>query len=255
MSQTSSTQSATTQIDLSGMKPGLAPEDFAFSRTGSGDVGEWRVVDDPTESNRRVIAQTSKDSTDYRFPLAVYQRVSVKNVDVKMRFKPVDGKVDQAGGSVVRLTTPDDYSVVRANALEDNVRFYRVVKGRREQIKGANTKVASNEWHTLELRAENDRFTVSFDGKQLFTAQDGTFSGAGRVGLWTKADSVTYFEHDRDRANGVIDQTFQRKPSPPNTPPVIRIHNGLRRVPTISPTAAAVINALCHPTSPARAIT
>ena len=98
MSQTSSTQSATTQIDLSGMKPGLAPEDFAFSRTGSGDVGEWRVVDDPTESNRRVIAQTSKDSTDYRFPLAVYQRVSVKNVDVKMRFKPVDGKVDQAGG-------------------------------------------------------------------------------------------------------------------------------------------------------------
>ena len=98
MSQTSSTHSATTQIDLSGMKPGLAPEDFAFSRTGSGDVGEWRVVDDPTESNRRVITQTSKDSTDYRFPLAVYQRVSVKNVDVKMRFKPVDGKVDQAGG-------------------------------------------------------------------------------------------------------------------------------------------------------------
>ena len=98
------------------------------------------------------------------------------------------------GRDVARLTTPDDYYVVRANALEDNVRFYRVVKGRREQIKGANTKVASNEWHTLELRAENDRFTVSFDGKQLFTAQDNTFGGAGRVGLWTKADSVTYFD-------------------------------------------------------------
>lgn len=194
MSAISPAQSATTQIDLSGMKPGVPPEDFAFSRTGSGDVGEWRVVDDPTASNRRVIAQTSKDPTDYRFPLAVYQRVSTKNVDVKTRLKPVGGKVDQAGGIVVRLTTPDDYYVVRANALEDNVRFYRVIKGRREQIKGANTKVASNEWHTLGLRAEGDRFTISFDGKELFTAQDDTFTGAGRVGLWTKADSVTYFD-------------------------------------------------------------
>ncbi len=176
------------------MKPGFAPEDFAFSRTGSGDVGEWQVVDDPTASNRRVIAQTRADPTDYRFPLAVYQRVSVKNVDVQVHFKPVAGKVDQAGGIVVRLTTPDDYYVVRANALEDNVRFYRVVKGKREELKGANTKVASNEWHALKLRADGDRFTISFDGRQLFTAQDATFTGAGRVGLWTKADSVTYFD-------------------------------------------------------------
>jgi len=194
MSTVSPARSATMQIDLSGMKAGIAPEDFAFSRTGSGDVGEWRVVDDPTESNRRVIAQISTDTTDYRFPLAVYQRISAKNVDVRMRFKAVGGKVDQAGGIVIRLTTPDDYYVVRANALEDNVRFYRVVKGKREQLKGANIKVATHEWHTLELRAESDRFTVSFDGKQLYTAQDDTFSGAGRVGLWTKADSVIYFD-------------------------------------------------------------
>jgi hypothetical protein len=84
--------------------------------------------------------------------------------------------------------------VARANALEDNVRFYRVVKGKREQLKGANIKVATNEWHPLELRAEDDRFTVSFDGKQLYTARDDAFAGAGRVGLWTKADSVTYFD-------------------------------------------------------------
>jgi len=194
MSAISAAQSTTTQIDFSGMKPGGAPEDFAFSRTGSGAVGEWRILDDPTASSRRVIAQISSDTTDYRFPLAVYQRISAKDVDVKIRFKPVSGKVDQAGGIVVRLTTPDDYYVARANALEDNVRFYRVVKGKREQLKGANLKVATNEWHTLELRAEGDRFTVFFDGKQLYTAQDNTFTGAGRVGLWTKADSVTYFD-------------------------------------------------------------
>src|SRR6516165_8010850 len=92
MSTVSPARSATMQIDLSGMKAGLAPADFAFSRTGSGDVGEWRVIDDPTASNRRVIAQISKDTTDYRFPLAVYQRVSAKNIDVKIRFKPVGGR-------------------------------------------------------------------------------------------------------------------------------------------------------------------
>jgi hypothetical protein len=194
MSSISLAQSAATLIDISRTKPGLAPEDFAFSRTGSGDIGEWRVVDDPTASNRRAIAQTSTDPTDYRFPLAVYQPIAAKNIDVKVRFKPVAGKVDQAGGIVVRLATPDDYYVVRANALEDNVRFYRVAKGKREQIKGANTKVAPHEWHTLELRAEGDRFAIAFDGKQLFTARDDAFGGAGRVGLWTKADSVTYFD-------------------------------------------------------------
>ena len=92
MSQTSPAQRVTTPIELSGMTPGLAPADFAFSRTGSGDVGEWRVIDDPSASNRRVIAQISKDTTDYRFPLAVYQRVSAKNIDVKIRFKPVGGR-------------------------------------------------------------------------------------------------------------------------------------------------------------------
>ena len=113
---------------------------------------------------------------------------------MKVRFKPVGGKVDRAGGIIVRLTTPDHYYVIRANALEDNVRCYRVVKRRREQIKGANTRVASNQWHTLELQAEDDRFTVSFYDNPLFTAQDNTFTGPGRVGLWTKADSVTYFD-------------------------------------------------------------
>jgi hypothetical protein len=151
-------------------------------------------VTDPSAAGQKAIAQTSKDTTDYRFPLAVYQPVSAKNVDVVVRFKPVGGSVDQAGGVAVRLMTPDDYYVVRANALEDNVRFYRVVKGRREELKGASAKVASNQWHTLGLRAEGERFTISFDGKTLFTADDKTFANPGKVALWTKADSVTHFD-------------------------------------------------------------
>jgi hypothetical protein len=190
----SDAQSAGVEVDIASMQFGQVPSDFTFWHTGGGGAAKWCVVSDPTAVRQAAIAQTSADTTDYRFPLAVYKPVSARDVDVTVRFKPVSGKVDQAGGIAVRLATYDDYYVVRANALEDNVRFYRVVKGRREQIKGADTKVASNQWHTLGLRAESDRFTVFYDGKELFTAQDATFAGPGKVALWTKADSVTHFD-------------------------------------------------------------
>jgi hypothetical protein len=180
-------------VDLSKLPANLEP-DFTLWRTGQGDAGEWSLIADPTATGGRAIAQVSKDRTDYRFPLAVYKPYSGKNLELSVRFKPVAGTVDQAGGIAVRLSTPDDYYVARANALEDNVRFYRVVKGRREQLASANAKVAANQWHTLALRAQGDRFTVSFDGKALLTAQDNTFPDAGKVAVWTKADSVTYFD-------------------------------------------------------------
>jgi hypothetical protein len=78
--------------------------------------------------------------------------------------------------------------------MEDNVCFYRVVKGRRQELKGANLRVTANEWHTLGLKAEGDSFTISFDGKKLFTAKDTRFDDAGKFALWTKADSITRFE-------------------------------------------------------------
>jgi hypothetical protein len=181
-------------IDIGALAPNLAPE-FTIWRTGQGAPAQWAIVADPTAAGGRAIAQTSTDKTDYRFPLAIYKPYSGKNVEVSIRFKPVSGSVDQAGGIALRLQTPDDYYVVRANALEDNVRFYRVVKGKREQLAGTNTKVSTNTWHTLALKAEGDRFTVSYDGKELYTASDTTFGEAGKVALWTKADSVTYFDN------------------------------------------------------------
>jgi hypothetical protein len=187
-------QKTATQVDIAAMPPGAAPPGFAFARTGSGAAGEWFVVEDPGAAAKKTIAQTSRDTTDYRFPLAVYQAISTKNVDVVVRFKAVAGTVDQAGGIAIRLTSPDDYYVARANALEDNVNFYRVVRGRRQEIKGFSAKVATAQWHTLGLRAEGERFTVSFDGKMLFTTEDKTFADAGKVALWTKADSVTHFD-------------------------------------------------------------
>jgi len=194
MTGTSHAERATTQINIAAMQPGTVPRNFGFALTGEGPISAWKVVADPTAAAQKAIAQTSTDRTDYRFPLAVYEPLTAANVEVSVRFKPVAGAVDQAGGIAVRLASPDDYYVVRANALEDNVRFYRVVAGRRQQIKGADLKVAPNQWHTLGLRAEGDRFTVSFDGKALFIAEDKTFADAGNVALWTKSDSVTHFD-------------------------------------------------------------
>jgi hypothetical protein len=187
-------QETPTNVDIAQMPVGGLPSDFTTGRTGQGAPAQWSVVQDTSAKGGHAIAQTSQDQTDNRFPLAIYKPVNAKNVEATVRFKPVDGKIDQAGGIAVRLATPDDYYVVRANALEDNVRFYRVVKGNRQQIEGANIKVAKNQWHTLVLKAVDDRFTVSFDGKELYTATDRTFAEAGRVALWTKADSVTHFD-------------------------------------------------------------
>lgn len=181
-------------IALEKMDAGTLPADFQFARTGQGGPSQWTIVSDPSADGGRAIEQSSTDRTDYRFPLAIYSTLSVKNGDVTVRFKSVAGKVDQAAGIAVRLIDPNNYYVVRANALEDNVRFYRMVKGRREQLEAANVKVTGNAWHTLGLKAEGERFTVTFDGKQLFTATDRTFSDAGKIALWTKADSVTRFD-------------------------------------------------------------
>jgi hypothetical protein len=183
-----------TMIAIEKMDVGMPPAKFEFARTGQGGPAQWIVVSDPGASGGRAIEQTSTDRTDYRFPLAIYTPLSIKNGDVIARFKAVAGKVDRAAGIAMRLIDSGNYYVVRANALEDNVRFYRIVKGSREQLEGANTKVSPNEWHTLGLKAEAERFTVTFDGKQLFTITDRTFTDAGRIALWTKADSVTRFD-------------------------------------------------------------
>ena len=165
--------------------------DFEFALTGGGKPGEWSIVRDDAV---QALAQTGTDSTEDRFPLAIYQPFAGRNVYVSVRFMAVAGAVDQAGGVVLRLTSANDYYLARANALENNVRFYRVVGGKRQMIAGVDATVSGRAWHTLGVIARGDRFTILFDGRELFAATDGTLPGPGKIGLWTKADSVTWFE-------------------------------------------------------------
>jgi hypothetical protein len=181
-------------VPLGNTPPGQLPPGFRVALTGRGTAPAWAVVDDASVPAGRVLAQTSTDQTDYRFPLAIYDGVTAKDVEVTVRFKAVAGRVDRAGGIAVRLIDADNYYVLRANALEDNVNFYHVVRGSRRQIRGVDTKVASDQWHTLSLKAAGDQFTIGFNDKTLFTVADRTFANAGKVALWTKADSVTRFD-------------------------------------------------------------
>ena len=113
---------------------------------------------------------------------------------MEVKFKPVSGKEDQAGGIIWRCQDADNYYIARANALEDNVTIYHTIKGRRTEKRRTEMKVASNQWHTLRVDFQGSHFTVTFDGKKAIDWDDSKFPDAGKVGVWTKADSVTVFD-------------------------------------------------------------
>jgi hypothetical protein len=188
-------QAGSVKLDFEGVPFGSLPPGVATALTGSGGPVKWAVVEDVTApAGPKVLAQLSSDKTDYRFPLAVFEQPVAADLDVTVRFKPVAGEVDRAAGIAVRLSDPNNYYVVRANALEDNVRLYRMINGHRTQFAGVGTKVPSGVWQKLRLAVRGNRFEVFLEGKSLYRATDSTFASAGRVALWTKADSVTYFD-------------------------------------------------------------
>jgi hypothetical protein len=182
-------------LDFDASAAGALPTGFSSAVTGGGGPAAWVVVEDFTApSGGKVLAQTSTDRTSLRFPLCVYDGFTAPDVTVSVSFKPVSGTVDQAAGLVARYRDKDNYYVVRANALENNVRLYKVEGGNRKQFAGANVKVPSGEWQTLALEVKGTHLRVLLNDALLFQADDATFKNAGKVGLWTKADSVTYFD-------------------------------------------------------------
>jgi hypothetical protein len=140
------------------------------------------------------MAQLDADSTNYRFPVAVSERISVRDFRLSVRCKPVSGKVDQACGLVFRYLDENNYYVSRANALEDNVRFYHVIAGKRSELASWSGRVTTGSWPEVDVNAKGDLFEISWDGKKVIEARDKTCSETGKIGLWTKADSVTHFD-------------------------------------------------------------
>jgi hypothetical protein len=172
---------------------GAPPKAFSFALTGQGKPGVWVVKkDDAAHGN--VLVQSDADPTDYRLPIAIYNDFSGTDVALSVAFKALAGKGDQGAGLVWRYRDANNYYVTRCNALEDNCTIYRVVGGKRQSFMNKGVKVASNTWHTLAVDARGDHFVVTFNGQVVLDARDGTFKETGRVGVWTKADSVIAFD-------------------------------------------------------------
>ena len=163
-------------------EPGKIPSGWSQYFTGKGDTTEWKVVND--EGNK-ILAQLSEDNPNYHFNVIVYDEFKAKNVELNVRLKGVKGKIDRGGGFVWRFIDANNYYVVRANPLEDNVVLYKVENGKRTDLPlmgkgrtyGVDVEPLGSGWNDLKLTVVDNLFTVS-----------------GKIGLWTKADAVSYFD-------------------------------------------------------------
>jgi len=178
---------------------GRLPAGWSVAATHSGAAPVWEVVHDPSAPTAPyVLAQVSQDPASTRFPLAIFDKLSLADADISVRIKPVSGVEDQAGGIVWRYRDHDNYYLVRANALARDVVVYRVVNGQRSpMIAPVKHNIATNTWSILKVTARGPRFAIYVNHRRICQGSDSTFSGAGKVGLWTEADSVTYFDDFR----------------------------------------------------------
>ena len=171
-------------------QPGGLPAGWVQGVTGKGSP-KWAVEVDATAPSAPNVLKQSGSGT---FPWCVMKDVSVGDGAVEVKFKPIAGKEDAAGGVVWRWKDGDNYYVARANALENNVSIYHTTRGSRHTIKYVDAPVARNQWHTLRVEFTGKEAKVILDGKAYIDVQDTHIEGAGAVGVWTKADSVTVFD-------------------------------------------------------------
>jgi hypothetical protein len=170
--------------------PGTLPPGWEQGVTGRGNP-RWAVAQDASAPSSPNVLHQSGSGT---FPWCVLRGSSVENGFIEVKFKSLEGREDQAGGVVWRWKDGDNYYVARANALENNVSLYYTANGRRNTLKYVDAPVPRNVWHTLRVEFAGSQIRVALDGKTYIDFKDSHIAGAGAVGLWTKADSVTSFD-------------------------------------------------------------
>jgi hypothetical protein len=186
-------------FDFENYQVNQLPSGWSQYHAGAG-ASNWKVIDD---NGNKVLAQLQSDNGGGSiFNIVVNDAITAKDMLLAVRLKGVTGKRDQGGGFIWRLIDEKNYYIVRANPLEDNVVLYKVEKGIRTDLPlvdkgktyGVPVAKLGNGWNTLKLEVKGDLFTVYLNNKELFKVKDSTFPNAGKIGLWTKADAVTYFD-------------------------------------------------------------
>jgi hypothetical protein len=177
---------------------GAVPDGWTSTCTGAGEP-RWSVEQEATAPSKSKVV---KQSGQGKFPLLLLEDTAVRDGFIQAKFKALAGSQDRAAGLVWRARDANNYYVVRANALEDNVVLYKTVAGVRSPIDivgrkgayGVDISVPANEWLDLGVTFHGSNFKVTYMGRPIFEVEDTTFGEAGMFGLWTKADSVTLFD-------------------------------------------------------------
>ena len=169
---------------------GSVPDGWTCGVTGSGSP-HWAVAADTEAPGIHHVLTQSGSGT---FPWCVKLDTAIADGFVEVKFKPISGREDQAGGVVWRFKDRGHYYVARANALENNVSLYYTERGKRNTLKYVDAPVARGAWHTLRVEFAGAHIAVSLNGKRAIEFDDPHISGPGAVGVWTKADSVTSFD-------------------------------------------------------------
>jgi hypothetical protein len=169
---------------------GAVPAGWACGVTGRGSP-KWAIEVDSTAPSKSNVLKQSGTGT---FPWCAKKDVAIADGFVEVKFKPMQGSEDRAGGVMWRWKDGDNYYVARANALENNVSLYHTTRGTRHTIHYVDAPVQANQWHTLHVEFTGKRIKVSLDGNQYIDVEDAHVAGPGAVGVWTKADSITAFD-------------------------------------------------------------
>ncbi len=185
-------------VNFDDLKTGAPPPGWTATQTGSG-AAKWAVEKDDSAPSKPNVLKQSGVAT---FPVCIKNDTNLKDGFVEVKFKPVSGQEDRAGGVIWRAKDSNNYYIFRANAAEGNAVLYKTVNGKRSSLDivgrkggyGVKEPVATGQWHTLRVEFAGNRFKAYFDGKHLFDVEDTTFTDAGKVGVWTKADSTTEFD-------------------------------------------------------------
>jgi hypothetical protein len=220
------------KIDFDAVAANRAPTNFHAALGGSGQPGEWKIIYDevppllaplspqaPVVTRRAVVAQTSTDPTDERFPMLIYDGETFGDFTFTTRFKIAGGKVEQMAGVVFRYQNESNCYVLRASALGNNVRFYKVVDGVRSDPIGPQVNISTGAWHTLAVQCQGNQITCWLNGKLVMPPlQDNSFA-AGKIGFRTKSDAVCYFGDTAisytprvPRAQTVVQEILKQQP-------------------------------------------
>jgi hypothetical protein len=186
-----------TTFDFENYQVGKAPAGWSNFLTGKGDLGKWEILD---HKGNKILAQTSEKNFGYHFDVIVNDELSYKDVEISVKFKGIAGQEDQGGGPVWRYQDADNYYIARANPLENNYRVYKVIDGNRKQLKSFDLPIKTGRWYILRITMKGDEINCYFDGERKLEVNDDSFPNAGKIGLWTKADAVTYFDNLRVKA-------------------------------------------------------